>query len=135
MPEPQIYNTQLLEDLEMEMEGEAILAYYDTTPHRIEVNEPPDPDGLFRSVTVTYTEDPAAPFLLRVLSLYGEVQLCAYEYVQFEGFKSIVVPDDLDIPDELRAALPLMAAYIHDLLMFHRIDPDSCVYTPSPRKA
>jgi len=126
-----IYRTQPVDDLDEAGEGKALLAFYDRVPHRLELSEPPDSEGLYRTAIVAYTADKAAPFAIRLLSRYGEVSMCSFVYEQYEGFKEITVhgvnQDEETVIDFL-VAIPAMAEYLSDLLMFHRIDPPSCKY-------
>jgi hypothetical protein len=136
MADTELYRSQDVDDLGDYGDGKVVLDYYDRIPHRLTFTEPVNADGLYHSVVVTYTEDDASPFLIRALSLYGEVHLASYEYTQFEGFTRIVVPASYvaEAPFILVDAIPAMGKYLHDLLMFHRIDPPSCSYVPSSSK-
>jgi hypothetical protein len=130
MSEVEIYRTQSLDDLDECGPGAATLTYYDGTPHRITFDEPTDSEGLYCSVVATYTADAASPFLLRTLTRYGEAKFCAYQYVQFKGFSEITPPESFKASPELIGAITHLATYLHDLLMFHNIDPESCTYVP-----
>ena len=136
MSDHDVYNTQEIDDLADYGPSTATLAYYDRVPHRLELSEPADDEGLYRSAIVTYTADDSAPFMIRLLSRFGEVRLCAYDYTQFEGFSNITVPEEFDKNHETRLgeAIPEMARYLHDLLMFHRIDPPTCRYVAAGGK-
>jgi hypothetical protein len=126
-----VQRTQTINDLGDYGPGTCLLSFYGKYPNRIEFNEESDPGGLYRTVSVSYTASDVNPFTIRTLSKYGIVDICNYKYVQYEGFKSIDIGAVWleDAPELTIKALPAIASYFHDLLLFHSIEPPSCDLT------